>query len=264
MYPDLPDDVLTTALARIWHAALDAALSPDFTRDEAGRERYRRNVLLEARHVVMGLRPDRSHPVVGGWVGVVVSCTLCGADSGASVHLSDAGVDLREVQVGAIVLLEGADGGGVAGLVKRMDTPTFGVVEVNGRDGAELVLFSALNVLEVVDETGDNRVSLWGACTDSGCVRPHEDDEFGVRRHELPQDHAGTARFRRDVALARWAGVPGWKPDDPIPPHGFVPGGTDDEHCAFMLNRFAAGRNEGIICDGTRDGEPAHQAGGHG
>jgi hypothetical protein len=55
-------------------------------------------------------------------------------------------------------------------------------------------------------------------------------------------------------------GVPGWRPGDPIPAHAFVPGGTDDEHCAFMLLRHAPGRNEGIICDGTADGEPAHRS----
>lgn len=142
----LPDDVLTAELASIWNAALDAALSPDFASDE-GRERYRRNVLLAVRAKVMGLRPDRSHPALGGPVGAVVVCDLCGVSSSASVHLSEAGVDLRAVVVGARVMLTL----GVVGRVVRMDTLTLGVVEVDGDHGPERAIFHALNVTEVAD-----------------------------------------------------------------------------------------------------------------
>ncbi len=101
---------------------------------------------------VAGRDTLRSHPIEPGVDG---RCTVCKLHLSAQRHLSDFRVDLRRVVVGAVVRLDDSGrcvGGTVAAEVVRMDSPTFGVVEVrpeHQQGDPYRAVFSALNVVGV-------------------------------------------------------------------------------------------------------------------
>lgn len=203
----LPDDLLTAALDDLWLAAVDVALAEGALSDKAF-ERCRQKAITAARMKVMGLRPNAKHPALGAAAGTAVDCEWCGRDSSAPAHLSDAGVDLRRVVVGAVVLLAGPDGYPVPGLVARMDTLTFGVVDVDAVEGDPpvRVMFSAVNVVDVFTVKPADRISVWAGCASATCPQAHQVDDLLVRRHELPDNHPVVAMMRRAQAAVAAAG----------------------------------------------------------
>jgi hypothetical protein len=102
---DLPDDVLTRVLDRVWCSATDAATSADVV-DETTRERYRVLVLTQARAVLTGdvdalycRRGMAGWAHCNHWQNGDAACCACGRASWQQTHgVTQAGADALEAE----------------------------------------------------------------------------------------------------------------------------------------------------------------------